>query len=534
MSDFSEDSPSPTRRPSLIFENQLRGLSLLTLNAAVSDNRQKTPETHLGTLSTCTSASSQVSPFPSPPNDNAHLARPQKDRDQQQQQQPTITNAHNENEIIKRDPSPSAAELKNLFETASAQAKTVASVTPRSPLSPSLSPHAVARPAVMAEFVNGTAGGQINLAGPLSEGVPTTLGGDGGVDIEAEPERAGDNGSVGDGGSNEREHGDAHEGGFEALAEAAAIVAVGGQGGGGGGRGEGGESRSLTANGINVYTVAINGKHADDDVAVSSNIPTEQERRRKDSHHGWSIRRESVQFDALFSPIAMPKREAGTGREGGGAELFERNAPVAISRRSLPWSGGKGGHASLSDLPEQHVADALMAKLRQTQLELMVTKEELSVEHGKRLKAQETCAQQANEIAMLTSNLEVHQKTVALLKELLENEQAARPASRHVVIEEERQLRLSRALTHFVLVCLQDKLQWLCVEEQVASSGSVHVTSRQLATLRKECASDLKSLLAASDVITALVSTRDNAGMSAQLIVTILFSLLFSLQITCV
>jgi hypothetical protein len=432
-----------------MFENQLRDLSILNLNAAVSDNRQRTPEAHVGTLSTSTSVSSQVSPNPSPPNNAAH--QPQEEQ-KHQQQQPTVTHVQNENGSIKRDQSPSAAALKNLFEAAAAaQAKAAAAVTPRSPLSPSISPHTVARPAVMAEDVKDTASGQKDVAGGVA------------------------------------------------------------------GEGEemGGEVWVKTENGINGVKDGVNAKNSDDNVVVSANIPTEPER-RKDGHHGWSIRREMVHLDGLFSPIAMPNR-VGRGGEGARGELLECNAPVSISRKSLTLSGNKGRHVSHSDFPEQRVVDALMSTLHQTQLELMVTREELLVEHGKRLKAQEACAQHATEIAMLTSNLEAEQQTVAMLKECLDKEQAARPASRHVVVEEERQLHLCRALSHFVLVCLQDKLQWLCVEQQAVCSGAGHTTSRQLATLRNDCASDLKSLQAVCDVITALVATRDNAGMSPHL-----------------
>jgi hypothetical protein len=159
----------------------------------------------------------------------------------------------------------------------------------------------------------------------------------------------------------------------------------------------------------------------------------------------------------------------------------------------------------------------------------MVTREELSVEQGRRSNAEETCSQLLKEIASLKANLQKEQEEIASLKTNLQKQQIQLaetveklndrqfPASHQVIMEERRQLQLSRAMCQFVIVSLLEKLRGLCLEAGkggVASGMSSRETTNQLLKLRTECADDLKSLLAVTDMINALVSTRDNAGSS--------------------
>ena len=177
----------------------------------------------------------------------------------------------------------------------------------------------------------------------------------------------------------------------------------------------------------------------------------------------------------------------------------------------------------------RRLMDELRSKMQHTEMELMVTREELSVEQGRRSNAEETCSQLLKEIASLKANLKKEQEEIASLKTNLQKQQIKLaetveklndrqlPASHQVIMEERRQLQLSRAMCQFVIVSLLEKLRGLCLEAGKggdASGMSSRETTNQLLKLRTECADDLNSLLAVTDMINALVSTRDNAGSS--------------------
>jgi hypothetical protein len=177
----------------------------------------------------------------------------------------------------------------------------------------------------------------------------------------------------------------------------------------------------------------------------------------------------------------------------------------------------------------RRLMDELRSKMQHKEMELMVTREELSVEQGRRSNAEETCSKLLKEIAALKANLQKDQEEIAALKTDLQKQQIQLtetveklndrqlPASHQVIMEERRQLQLSRAMCQFVIVSLLEKLRGLCLEAGKggdASRMSSRETTNQLLKLRTECADDLKSLLAVTDMINALVSTRDNAGSS--------------------
>ena len=229
----------------------------------------------------------------------------------------------------------------------------------------------------------------------------------------------------------------------------------------------------------------------------------------------WNTREENMMraevrgISPLHHPIAFQREIA-------------RGTLAPITRRS--WYEKKSVHASRSAYPEQQVIDVLLSKMQATELELMVTKEELSVERGKRIQAEERSAWRLKEIDTLTVSLTEQQASILTLQERLRDHQ--HPASSEVIIQEQRQLHLSRALCEFVLDNLQNKLRSLCSDathgshetdtHSVGSQSVSHASSAaKLKKLREECVEDLKSMCGVMDGIRAVLATRDNAARYA-------------------
>jgi hypothetical protein len=185
-----------------------------------------------------------------------------------------------------------------------------------------------------------------------------------------------------------------------------------------------------------------------------------------------------------------------------------------------PWSERKIGHHSQPTPHQLQTIDTVMAKLQKAELDLMVTKEELAVEQGKRIKADEACAKHLDQIAKMAEQLKEEQNTVSKLKKRVSEVEWC--TSTDAVAQERRQLRFSRFLSEFVLTCLLDKLRSLCYSRSTLSescdeqSGSYTtgqtMVEAECMKLRRECADDLKSLIDILDVMNGLVLTRDNAA----------------------
>jgi len=237
---------------------------------------------------------------------------------------------------------------------------------------------------------------------------------------------------------------------------------------------------------------------------AGTNAANKEQERRKDWEEMFEMRAE---MDGIFSHarhLASPCRHlAPPGRSPG-----------------HPWSERKIGHHSRPTPHQQQTMDNVIAKLHKAELDLMVTKEELAVEQGKRIKADETCTKHLDQIANMAEQLKEEQNTVSKLKNRVS--ELERCTSTDAVAQERRQLRFSRFLAEFVLACLLDKLRSHCYSRSTLSescdeqSGS-YTTAQTMGAaecmkLRRECADDLKSLMDIMDVMNGLVSTRDNAA----------------------
>ena len=237
---------------------------------------------------------------------------------------------------------------------------------------------------------------------------------------------------------------------------------------------------------------------------------------------------ESIRASSSQSNAGTLKENKQEERRKDWEEMFEMRAEMdgifSNSRqwtsKGRPWSEKKISHHSRTAPHQQLVIDNLTAKLRQTELDLMVTKEELLVEQGARIKANEACSKHLDQIAQMTDKLKEEEKTISTLKKrVIELEQCT---TSEALAQERRQLRFSRILSEFVLTCLLDKLRLYCYSKATLSescdelSGSFTAGQRlgtaELMKLRHECAKDLKALTDIVDVMNGLVSTRDNAA----------------------
>ena len=93
----------------------------------------------------------------------------------------------------------------------------------------------------------------------------------------------------------------------------------------------------------------------------------------------------------------------------------------------------------------QHTVDILLWKLECMELQLLVTKEELAVERGKRMQAEAACAKQLEQLKELSAELDENRQKLR---------EWGKPECYDRMVQEEQQLQLASTLSELVLTCL--------------------------------------------------------------------------------
>jgi hypothetical protein len=192
------------------------------------------------------------------------------------------------------------------------------------------------------------------------------------------------------------------------------------------------------------------------------------------------------------------------------------------SRVELEKEAGRGQKIADDPHSESSMDQAmkdLFSNLQQTNLDLMVTREELAVERGKRLQAEEVSSEHLRKIIRLEAvireeklkNRTLHES----LDELSNRQYECLSPSREVISQERRQLQLCKAFTQILLSCLESNMRSLCNQNQQpvnTSAGSREMSHSKLNQLRAECADSLKSMTDLFEAIMNVASTRNNAA----------------------
>lgn len=143
------------------------------------------------------------------------------------------------------------------------------------------------------------------------------------------------------------------------------------------------------------------------------------------------------------TPITSPQKPADESNWQVVAPVDDDESLPSIDESKLP-----NGHQPTRPAQQQHGMDtqSLLCKLEFTEMQLLVTNEELASERFKRIQAEENCAKQLEELKVLSAKLK---EATQELREL------GRPDSQDRLIQEQQQLRLANTLAELLLTCPQ-------------------------------------------------------------------------------